>query len=463
MNADDLAFASAQEVASRVRSGDLSAREVTEVSLARAQRLQPRLNCFIAVLPDHAVEQARAIDEAVAARRPVGPLAGVPIGIKDIVDVSGTTTTAGSHRRFHHEARSDATLTARLRAAGAVVIGKTSLHEFAYGVTNNNTHYGPTRNAWDPTRIPGGSSGGSAVAVSAGLCAGAVGTDTGGSIRIPASLCGIVGIKPTYGRVPVDGIVPLAWSLDHAGPLTRTVRDAALFLDVMAATEGVQGFSRALDGPGTLSGIRIGVPRTFFWERLDDEVAALAEAALQVLQRLGGEAVECEVPYASYAGAVAAVVLSAEATAFHESRLRTHPEAYGDDVRIRLERGIFLSATEYVAALRARRFLRQEFTRMFETSDVLVMPATQVPASSIEEDPETASGASLAMSVQLTRFTNPFNVTGLPALSVPCGFTQAGLPAGLQIVGPPGAEAMVLRVGDAYERAAGWAARRPPV
>ncbi|HLA24193.1 MAG TPA: amidase [bacterium] len=463
MTADELVFAAAHELVSRVRSGELSAREITEVHLARIQHLQPRVNCFIEVLSDRAVEQARAIDDDAAARRPLGPLAGVPVGIKDIVDVAGATTTAGSHHRFHHKATSDAALTARLRAAGAVFIGKTSLHEFAYGVTNNNAHYGPTRNAWDLTRIPGGSSGGSAVAVSAGLCAGAVGTDTGGSIRIPASLCGVVGIKPTYGRVPVDGVVPLSWSLDHAGPLARTVRDAALFLDVMAGTDGAEAFSRALDGSGTLDGIRVGVPRPFFWERLDADVAGLAEDAVQVLQHLGGEVVECEVPYASYAGAAAAVVMSAEATAFHKDRLRTHPEAYGDDVRTRLERGLFLTATDYVIALRARRFLQREFARAFETADVLVMPTTQVPASPIEEDPETAPGASLAMSVQLTRFTNPFNTTGLPALSVPCGFTRGDLPAGLQIVGPAGADAMVLRVGDAYERAAGWTSRRPRI
>ena len=460
MTADDLVFASAYELVSRVRGGELSARQITEAHLSRIQIIQPRLNCFIQVLADLAMDQARAIDEDAAAGKPLGPLAGVPVGIKDIVDVAGVTTTAGSHHRFHRQAASDAALTARLRAAGAIFIGKTSLHEFAYGVTNNNVHYGPTRNPWDLTRIPGGSSGGSAVAVSAGLCAGAVGTDTGGSIRIPASLCGVVGIKPTYGRVPLEGVVPLSWSLDHAGPLTRTVRDAALFLDVMAGTEGAQAFSRGLEGPGTLGGIRVGVPRPFFWERLDAEVAGLAEGAVEILRQLGGEVFECEVPYASYAGAVAAVVMSAEATAFHEDRLRTHPEAFGDDVRTRLERGLFLTATDYVAGLRARRFLQLEFARAFEAADVLVMPTTQVPASPIEQDPETAPGASLAMSVQLTRFTNPFNTTGLPALSLPCGFTRGGLPAGLQIVGPAGGETMVLRVGDAYERAAGWTSRR---
>jgi aspartyl-tRNA(Asn)/glutamyl-tRNA(Gln) amidotransferase subunit A len=464
VSAEDLVFAPAHELASRVRKRELSAREVTEAHLARIERLQPRLNCFITVLADHALEQSRAIDAGVAARKPLGPLTGVPVGIKDIVDVARTRTTAGSNPLFHHQAARDATVAARLRAAGAVIIGKTNLHEFAYGVTSINPHFGPTRNAWNLTRIPGGSSGGSAVAVSAGLCAGAVGTDTGGSIRIPASLCGVVGIKPTYGRIPVDGIVPLSRSLDHAGPLTRTVRDAALFLDVMAEGPGGAGaFSGALGGAGTIDGIRIGVPRPFFWDRLDPQVSSLVEGAVETLGRLGGAIVECELPYASYGGAVAAVVMSAEATAFHADRLRTDAGAYGDDVRTRLDRGLFLSAADYVLGLRARRFLAREFARTFAAADVLVMPTTQAAASAIEEDPAEAPEASLAMSVQLTRFTNPFNAAGLPALSVPCGFTREGLPAGLQIVGRAGDEKTVLRVGAAYEEAAGWSARRPPL
>lgn len=462
MSADEVVFSSAAEMAERIGEGAVTAVEVAEAHLARIERLQPRLNCFTAILAERALSDARDVDAARASGRPLGPLAGVPVGIKDIVDVAGVVTTAGAHRRFHHRAASDASLTARLRAAGAVIIGKTGLHEFAYGVTSHNAHFGPVRNAWDPARIPGGSSGGSAVAVSAGLCAGAVGTDTGGSIRIPASLCGVVGLKPTYGLVPLDGVVPLSWSLDHAGPLARTVEDAALFFRVM--TGGPVGAERDPGrGPADLRGVRVGVPRPFFWEHLDGEVARLAEAALDVLRDLGARLVDCALPYASYAGAAAAVVMSAEATAFHEARLRNAPEAYGDDIRTRLERGLFLAATDLVAGLRAKRFLRQEFSKAFEGADVLVTPTTQAAASLIEDDPRAVPERSLAMSVQLTRFTNPFNVTGLPALSVPCGFTRAGLPAGLQIIGPAGGEGQVLRTGGAYERAAGWGSRRPPV
>jgi len=473
VNSADLAFASAAEIAARVRQRDLTARQVTEAFLARIETLQSRLNCFIQILSDIAFEQAARVDDAIHSGRAAGPLAGVPVAIKDIVDVAGVTTTSASHRWLHRQAETDAALAERLRRAGAILIGKTSLHECAFGVTNINPHYGPVRNPWDLARIPGGSSGGSAAAVAAGLCAGAVGTDTGGSIRIPASLCGVAGIKPTYGMVPLDGVVPLAWTLDHAGPLARTVRDAALLLDVMAGTEedDARSLVRALDagrppssrGAGGARGVRVGIPRKFFWERLDGEVGTIATTAVETLRTLGAGVRDVEVPYASYAGSAVSVILSAEATAFHEQHLRTHPAEYGEDVRTRLERGFFLSGTDYITALRAQGFLHREFLRAFEEADVLVMPTTQAAASPIDDDPESASSTSLAMSVQLTRFTNPFNLTGFPALSLPCGFTKQGLPVGLQIVGRPRDEALVLRVGEAYESATEWHTRRPPL
>lgn len=473
MNTTDLAFASASEIAARVRQRELTARQITEAFLARIETMQPRLNCFIQILSDIAFEQAAKIDEAVHSGRDAGPLAGVPVAVKDIVDMAGVTTTSASHRWLHRHAKTDAPLAARLRRAGAILIGKTNLHECAFGVTNINPHYGPVHNPWDQTRIPGGSSGGSAAAVAAGLCAGAVGTDTGGSIRIPASLCGVTGIKPTYGLVPLDGVVPLAWTLDHAGPLARTVRDAALLLDVMAGAEGddTRSLVHALDAVGPRSnreaegarGVRVGIPRKFFWERVEPEVDTTAAAALQTLRNLGAGLHDIEVPYASSAGSAASIILSAEATAFHEPHLRTHPAEYGEDVRTRLERGFFLSGTDYITALRARRFLYGEFLRAFEEADVLVMPTTQAPASPIDDDPESASSTSLTMSVQLTRFTYPFNVTGFPALSLPCGFTKQGLPVGLQIVGRPHEDALVLRVAEAYEAATEWHRRRPPL
>jgi len=462
MSAPELSYLTAGEIAELVRRAEISARQVTEACLERIERLQPRLNAFTQLLSDLALDQARTIDDAVRRGRPLGALAGVPVAVKDIVDVAGTTTTSGAHASFHRTAPVDATLVARLRQAGAVLIGKTGLHEFAYGVTNINPHFGPVRNPWDVSRIAGGSSGGSAAAVAAGLCAGAVGTDTGGSIRIPASLCGVVGLKPTYGRIPVDGITPLSWSLDHAGPLTRTVRDAALFLDAMAGRAPDRGYAAGLRERPDLAGVRVGVPRAFFWDRLDGEVADLAEEAVRAMADRGAAAHEVQVPYASYAGAVAAVVMSVEAAAVHDRRLRSHPGQFGRDVRTRLLRGCFLPGPDYLAAVQAKAFLRREFRRVFDHVDVLVMPTTQAPAPPIDEDPASGAGMSLAMSVHLTRLTNPFNVAGFPALSVPCGYTRAGLPAGLQIVGPPDSEAVVFKVGAAYEAAAAWA-RRPAI
>lgn len=470
MNAADLTFAPATEIARLVGHRDVTAREVTEAFLKRVEAIDHRLNCFIIRLAGGALDAAARIDAAVQAGRRPGPLAGVPIAVKDLADVAGVPTTAGAHQRFHTHPRIDAPVVARLRAAGAVLIGKTNLHEFAYGVTNINPHFGPTRNPWDLRRIPGGSSGGSAAAVAAGMCAAAMGTDTGGSIRIPAALCGVVGLKPTYGRVPKAGILPLAWTLDHAGPLTRTVLDAAVLLKVMSGSDPADSSSAGVDVPPfdellgqDIRGLRIGVPREYFWERLDDEVSVLCEDALGALRNLGAVVKDVSLSLASAAGSAVAVIIAAEATAVHERWLQTHPEDCGQDLRTRLERGFFISAVDYLQAQRARSFLTREFVKMFADVDVLVTPTTPSPATPIEEEGRAAAETSLAMSMQLTRFTNPFNLTGLPAISVPCGFSAQGLPMGLQIVGRPWDEAMVLRVGHAYEQATEWHKRRPPL
>ena len=470
MNPADVCFASIADIVRLVASGEVTAQEMTKAYLDRIAELDGQLNCFIRVLADEAQEAAQRIDAGVKRGEPAGRLVGVPIAIKDLADVAGVPTTAGAHERFHTAPTADAPVVARLRAEGAIVIGKANLHEFAYGVTNINPHFGPTRNPWNPGRIPGGSSGGSAAAVAAGLCAGALGTDTGGSVRIPASLCGIVGIKPTYGRVPRTGIVPLSWTLDHVGPLARTVRDAALLLRVMAghdsrdptsdATHPVQPYDELLSGG--IEDMRVGVPRGYFWERGDDEVREHCERAVSVLHEHGADVRDVEIPHAAEAGAAVAIIISAEATAYHEARLRTSAGLFGDDVRTRLERGLFVTGVDYVQAQRARAFLTREFLGALADADVLVMPATPTPASEIESELRAAE-LSLSMSLVLTRFTNPFNLTGLPALSVPCGFTSQGLPVGLQIVGGPWDEVTLLRVGQTYEQATEWHRRRPPL
>jgi len=453
---EDLSFASASQIAGRVASRSVTALQVVEACLGRIAVHDRSLNSFLNVMIDQALDAARRVDDAVRAGRPPGPLTGVPVAVKDIIDVAGIPTTAGAHPRFHVVPHEDAPVVARLRAAGAVIVGKTGLHEFAYGVTNANPHTGSVRNPWDRSRSPGGSSGGSAAAVAAGFCAAALGSDTGGSIRIPASLCGVTGLKPTYGVVPTSGVVPLSWALDHIGPLTRTAFDAGLLLSVLAAAPQPAGEIRR-----GIAGLRIGIPRRFFWEDLDPAVEASCGQALAILAEHGGAILDVVIPHAADAGAAATLILSAEASAFHERRLREHGEAYGEDVRVKLDRGLFVSAVDYVLAQRARTFLTREFIQTLRDVDVLVTPATIAPAAPLEDSHQTAS--SLAMSLEYTRFTNPFNLTGLPALSVPCGFTAKGLPVGLQIAGRPFDEATVLRAGHAYQEATEWHVRHPPL
>lgn len=430
--------------------------EVAEAFLKRISIQDRLLNSFLTVMTDQALDAAQRVDDAVRAGRTPGPLAGVPVAVKDLIDIAGIPTTAGAHRRFHTVPAEDAQVITRLRDAGAVIVGKTGLHEFAYGVTNANPHTGSVRNPWDRARTPGGSSGGSAAAVAAGFCTVALGSDTGGSIRIPASLCGVTGLKPTYGTVPTSGAVPLSWGLDHLGPLTRTAVDAGLVFSVLAAAP-----QPAAESSGIV-GLRVGVPRHFFWEDLDPAIEAACWQAVRTLAGQGAAILDVVIPHAHEAGAAATIILSAEAAAYHERRLREHGEAFGEDVRVKLDRGLFVPAVDYVVAQRARAFLTREFIQTLRDIDVLVTPTTVAPAAPLQEGIHSI-GASLAMSLEYTRFTYPFNLTGLPALSVPCGFTTQGLPIGLQIAGRPFDEATVVRVGQAYQRVTEWHLRRPPL
>ncbi len=467
MNAEKVCFAPITDLVNLVQRGEISAREVTQTFLARIDQLGPELNCFTRVLAEDALAQAVQIDETLGRGGSAGSLAGVPVSIKDIVDVAGVPTTHGAHRVFHSTPEVDAPVVRQLRRHGAVIIGKTSLHEFAYGVTNNNPHFGPTRNPWDLSRIPGGSSGGSAAAVAAGLCAAAVGTDTGGSIRIPAALCGVVGIKPTYDRVSRAGVTPLAWTLDHVGPLTRTVGDAALLLRVMSGDDPVRGAPQPgsmIPGEGreTVAGVRLGLPRRFFWEDINDDVRVLVENAVRKLEGLGADIIEEDLPHAAVAGNAVTVIITVEATAVHESRLRSHPDAYGVDVRARLDSGFFVPGIDYVQAQRVRAMLRREFLSVLERVDVLVMPTTALTASPIDEPSLPGASGRVPARLPLTRLTNPFNLMGFPALSVPCGLTAQQLPVGIQLVGKPGDEATLFRLAHLYENATGWTRLRPP-
>ncbi|MEV5542252.1 amidase [Saccharopolyspora shandongensis] len=422
--------------AAEMRAGRLSPVELVDSVLGRIEQVEPRLHAYVSVLADRARQEARAAD------RFQGPLRGIPMGLKDLIDVAGTATTASSRARAGHRADADSTVAARLAAAGAVLLGKTHTHEFAYGLITPQTN-----NAWDQERIAGGSSGGSAVAVAAGAATFALGTDTGGSIRVPAALNGVVGLKPTYGLVPRRGVTSLSWSLDHVGPITRTVEDAALVLAVLAGRDPSE-----LAG-ADLTGLRIGVPRNHYFDRVDPEVEAAVRQAIDRLASLGARPVEVEIPMTRYIQATHWGLMVPEAAAYHEQTLRTVPDAYGPDVRILLEAGALMPAADYLRAQRAQTLMRQEWARMMEEVDVIAAPT--VPVTAVRADAESITwpdGTSESASDAYVRLSAPANVTGVPSLSVPVGRDGAGMPIGMQLLGKPFAEALLLRVGHAYEQ-----------
>jgi aspartyl-tRNA(Asn)/glutamyl-tRNA(Gln) amidotransferase subunit A len=463
-----LSFASIGELASRLRAGDVSPQDVVEDVLARIERRRD-LNAFITVTADLARAQAEEAAREISAGRYRGPLHGVPVSLKDLIDTRGIRTTCGSRILADHVPSRDATIVERLRQAGAVLVGKTALHEFAYGVTTTNPHFGPTRNPWDLDRIPGGSSGGSGAAVAAGLGAASIGTDTGGSIRIPAALCGVVGLKPTYGRVSRYGVFPLAWTLDHPGPLTRTVEDAALVLQAIAgpdardpATLGqsVPDFAAAVRQD--VAGLRVGVLDDEYHQEVADDVRRAVEEALQVLRDLGVRADRVRFPRPEEARTAQLVITLAEAASVHERWLRDRPDEYGVQTRDLLRQGQMLTATQYLRALKVRALLVEEVAALFRTYAALVLPTTPIVAPPIGQDTVTVGDRSGDVRGILTRLTRVINLVGLPAISVPCGLGAAGMPVGMQVVGRPMDEVTVLALAAAYERATPWHTRTPP-
>ena len=401
----------------------------------------------------------------------LGPLHGVPVALKDLYCTRGVKTTGGSRILADWVPSEDATVVSRLADAGAVVLGKLNMHEFAYGPEGLNPHYGTPWNPWDATthRICGGSSSGSGAAVAAALCAGALGSDTGGSIRIPASLCGISGLKPTYGRVSRAGVLPLAWSLDHVGPMCRTAADCALMLGAMAGYDPRDPTTSVLPVPdymaaltGSVKGLRIGLLGPFFMESAGETERRAVLQAVKTLEGLGASVQEVELQTVKLAAAAASAVVAVEAYAYHETWLRKRPEEYSADVRERLRLGAFVSGADYVNGQRARLLIRDEVDAAFGRLDVLVAPTTPIAAAPVGAGDVEIGGERQPLRPSLIRFTRPFNVTGHPAASVPCGVTSEGLPIGLQIVGRPFDEATVLRLADAYQRATDWHTRRPP-
>jgi aspartyl-tRNA(Asn)/glutamyl-tRNA(Gln) amidotransferase subunit A len=459
---DELAFATIASLAPRLAAREISPVELTEIMLARIERYDPVLNTYIPVTADIARAAARAAEAAIMAGYYQGPLHGIPIALKDLYLTRGIPTTYGSPLFADWIPDYDGAAVERLKSAGAVLLGKTNLHELAYGTTSANAHYGPVRNPWRHDHHPGGSSGGSAAAVAAGLAHTAMGSDTGASIRQPAAACGIVGLKPTFGRVSKYGALPLSWSQDHLGPLTRSVADAALVLQVLAgydprdpssADQPVPDFSAGLQRP--IRDTRIGVVRNFFFDDCDPEIVRAVDAAIQVLEDQGARIEEIVLPEIDATYAAGVITIAVEGAAYHAADLRERPELFSDELRAGFELGSFYQATDYVQAQRIRGYMLGEVSRAMAELDAIVTPTSPLVATSAENaQPDHA--------MLRPRNTMPFNALGLPAISVPCGFTRAGLPIGLQIAGHAFDEATVLQIAAAYERATDWQ-RTPPL
>ncbi len=466
----DLTTLTIAEAARRIGHRELSPVELTQAALERIEQLNPRLNAFITVLEDQAMATAQAAERQMLAGQRRGPLHGIPIALKDLCATKGVRTTAGSKILHDYVPKDDATVALRLAEAGTVLLGKLHMNEFAYGPDGDNVHYGRVRNPWNLEYITGGSSSGSGAAVAASLCLGALGTDTGGSIRIPSALCGIVGIKPTYGRVSRYGITPLCWSLDHAGPMAKTVEDVALLLQAMAgydpkdpasAQRPVPDYGAALSGD--VRGLRVGIPQEYFFDTLDPEVESATRRAIAALKGLGASIHEVPWPSLRYTTLAALTIVLAEASTFHEAWIRTRPRDYHPDVALRLKWGLLLPASAYLKAQRLRALMCRDVAQLWRAVDVLVTPATMMAAPHPDETQTRVGSRQMSTREAILRLMRPFNLTGLPAMSLPCGFTSTGLPIGLQIAGKPFDEATVLRVAHAYEQQTDWHRRLPPL
>ncbi|MGE0443627.1 MAG: amidase [Vicinamibacterales bacterium] len=432
------------EFAHALRSGATTAERQTAACLSQIAVLNGTLNAFITVTGDAALAQARAADQELKTGRDRGPLHGVPISVKDLIDVAGLPTTAASRVRDGHRAEADATVTTRLRDAGAVFVGKTNLHEFALGTTNEDSAYGPAHHPLDHERSPGGSSGGSAIAVATGMSLASIGTDTGGSIRIPSAMCGLVGLKPASGDVPAGGVVPLSTTLDHVGPMARSVADARI---VYHALRG-----EAAAPAANVRVRRVGVPRDYFLALLDSQVASAFDRAGDRLRGAGVEVVDVAIPHAADLATVYADIVLSEAAAYHAESLTTMAEAYTPNVRTRIEKGRSISGEAYVRALQGRERLRAEVDAALRGCDALILPTVAVPATRLGAETVRVADRDEPIRMVTLRLTQLFNVTGHPAITLPCGTTDEGLPIGLQLAGHAGATVALLDVAEAIER-----------
>ncbi len=473
MNDSDLAFASIEVIGKLFRKRKLSPVELTKLMLARIERLNPKLNAYITITTEVALAQAQKAESEIFAPggrkgpRDRGPLHGIPISLKDNIYTKGIRTTAGSEILKDFIPKEDACVVGQLRQAGAVLLGKTNMHEFAYGVTSNNPHYGPVRNPWDPARIPGGSSGGSAAAVAAGLCYGSIGTDTGGSIRIPASLCGITGLKPSWGRISCEGIIPLSPSLDCAGPLARTVGDVAILTGVVYSRVGREpnlASPPALrPGPGKFC---LGIPRQLFFDAVSREVRKAVDAAVRYLCHTAMTAKDISIPLLDETEDAGNHIAWTEAALYHQQQgyFPARSAEYGDDVRSRLETGCKVPAVDYLRALEIQKQFFQQLHLAFAEADVdaMVFPSTAIEAPLLNQETLRIRAHEYPARALLLRHNRPANLAGVPAVSVPCGFTRSGLPIGLQFMAGVSSEPILLRIAKILERSQPQD-RRPPI
>jgi aspartyl-tRNA(Asn)/glutamyl-tRNA(Gln) amidotransferase subunit A len=458
---DEIAYATIAELGARYRKRDLSPVEVTQALLARIEKLDPILHAFVTLTAERALADARAAEEALG-KGDSRPLLGIPVAHKDIYLTRGIRTTGGSALLADWVPDEDSTCVARWRDAGTVLLGKLITHEFAFGLQMPGHRFPAARNPWNLDHIPGGSSSGSGAALAAGLVVGATGSDTGGSIRGPAAFCGIVGLKPTYGRASRAGVLSLSWTLDHTGPMARTVQDCAYLLQGFAGHDPADPASSRAPVHDYVApigrevrGVKIGVPRNYFFDGVDPEVGRAFEDALGTLRKLGAEVRDVQIP--SMAGAPSfLLILMAEAYAYHERDLREHPELYGEVLRERILTGALVTASEYMQAQRIRAEICRETAEVMNSVDVLATPTAVKPATPFAQAQNPDFGFPRSN-------MPPFNLTGLPTLALPCGFSSSGLPLSLQLSGRAFEEGMVLRVGHAYEQATAWHTRRPPV
>lgn len=462
----ELSFLSIGQAARLLRSRRISPVDLVDAALTRIERSNPELDAFITVLADSARRQARAAEREIRRGRARGLLHGVPIALKDNFWTRGIRTTAGSKILADFVPDKDSDVAARLSRAGAILLGKTNMHEFAYGITGYNPHFGTPRNPWASDRITGGSSSGSAAAVSTGMAFASVGTDTAGSIRVPSALCGVVGLKPTYGLVSNEGVVPLAHSFDHSGPIARSVADACIILEAIASsypTGAARPNHRKLR-IGRLNKLLIGLPKQHYFDRIDRDVERVVRAAIDQMKSLGARIAEISLPGLTASFQSAQNLSIAEASYYHESQgyYPARADDYGEDVRGHLLRGHDIRAVEYVDGLAKLRQLEGDFRAAFARVDFILAPTCPIAAPRIGQDKVSINGAEeTPVRAELLRFTRPTNLVGLPSISVPCGFTPAGLPVGLQLIGPKWSEARLLSIALAYEQPTDWHNRHP--